>query len=62
MGKQDPLTYRHPRTLEQAFGPGGRHLTAGRRPLFDAEDRAVLAACAVGAVSLLLAHLIGLPV
>lgn len=61
-GARDPITYRHPRTLEQACGPGDRHLTTDApRPVFDAEDRAVLLVCAICAGLLLLAQLIGLP-
>ena len=50
----DPLVYRHPRSLEEAFGPHtSRHITEQpTQPRMHPHDRAVLWASALAAVSL----------
>lgn len=63
---QDPVTYRHPRTLEQAFGPHTRRrIDWHEHALFawiDPADRPVLLVVAVCSLAMGAAALIGLPV
>lgn len=60
MELKDPITYRCPRTLEQAYGPGTRGLTKpARRPIFERQDMPVLVTVAIGALSLGAAFLMG---
>lgn len=47
------LTYRFPRTLEEAFGPGQRQVHAVETPQTDKADRPVLAACALAVAVML---------
>lgn len=57
---RDPLTYRHPRSLEQAFGPGQRQLTQSScRPFFDKQDRPVMVTALVGFFSFAAAVFMG---
>lgn len=60
MAQQDPLTYRSPRTLEEAFGPGQRGpLNEDGVPFFDAQDRPVMVTVAVIGLALLAAIFLG---
>ena len=55
----DPLTYRHPRDLNQAFGPHtSQHIEAQPEPIHP-HDRIVLRFCAVAALALLCMFALG---
>lgn len=50
---KDPITYRHPRSMVEAFGPyEGRGLYSKPEPMHR-NDKIALAACALGLVALL---------
>ena len=53
---RDPLTYRYPRTLNEAFGPGaeGANTFEGSDPNHAQADRPVLITCALIVVLLLI--------
>ena len=48
----DPLTYRHPRTMEQAFGPCTDHVLypTEEEPKMDIQDKIVMAASFIAAI------------
>lgn len=47
----DPLTYRYPRTLEEAWGPGARNTLVPTVDKMDRADKIVVVACTLAALA-----------